>query len=202
MTRAAIEAHAADVEWVSEERIGSEVRRMLAAPTPSRAVELMAATGILATTLPELEQLPADATRRALATLDLYEREDVLGNVAALQRVAAERLEEMAARFELIDEGAPEGRLLVDAELAHHGVEAAALLGDGVVGRLGVVPLAALGVGTVLLSSVYWIFNFLGIGTQTEVARAAGGGQGQSARSMVGASGPPDAPAMGQEART
>ena len=65
MTRAAIEAHAADVEWVSEERIGSEVRRMLAAPTPSRAVELMAATGILATTLPELEQLPADATRRA-----------------------------------------------------------------------------------------------------------------------------------------
>jgi 4-aminobutyrate aminotransferase-like enzyme len=38
----------------------------------------------------------------ALATLDLYEREDVLGNVAALQRVAAERLEEMAGRFEAI----------------------------------------------------------------------------------------------------
>jgi MATE family multidrug resistance protein len=42
------------------------------------------------------------------------------------------------------------------------------------VARLGAAPLAALGVGTVLLSSVFWIFNFLGIGTQTEVAHALG----------------------------
>ena len=40
------------------------------------------------------------------------------------------------------------------------------------VARLGSTPLAALGVGTVLLSSVFWVFNFLGIGTQTEVAHA------------------------------
>ena len=40
------------------------------------------------------------------------------------------------------------------------------------IARLGAVPLAALGVGTVLLSSTFWIFNFLGIGTQTEVAHA------------------------------
>jgi 4-aminobutyrate aminotransferase-like enzyme len=38
----------------------------------------------------------------ALATLDAYEREDVLGNVAALEAVAASRLGELAARHERI----------------------------------------------------------------------------------------------------
>jgi MATE family multidrug resistance protein len=42
------------------------------------------------------------------------------------------------------------------------------------VARLGAAPLAALGVGTVLLSSTLWMFNFLGVGTQTEVAHALG----------------------------
>jgi len=54
------------------------------------------------------------------------------------------------------------------------------------VARLGAAPLAALGVGTVLLSSVYWIFNFLGIGTQTEVARAAGAGHRDRAAEVTG----------------
>ena len=40
--------------------------------------------------------------------------------------------------------------------------------------RLGAESLAALGVGTVTLSGIFWIFNFLGIGTQTEVAQAYG----------------------------
>jgi len=40
--------------------------------------------------------------------------------------------------------------------------------------RLGAVPLAGLGIGTVALSSVFWIFNFLSIGTQTEVAQSIG----------------------------
>ena len=44
------------------------------------------------------------------------------------------------------------------------------------VARLGAVPLAGLGVGAAVLSSVFWVFNFLGIGTQTEVARGEGGG--------------------------
>lgn len=43
------------------------------------------------------------------------------------------------------------------------------------VARLGAAPLAALGVATTLLSSVFWVFNFLAIGTQTEVSRAHGG---------------------------
>jgi len=70
MTRAAMTAHAADVEWVSEERIGSEIRRMLTAPGPSRAMRLMADTGILATALPEFDALPEQLRERSLATLD------------------------------------------------------------------------------------------------------------------------------------
>jgi len=42
------------------------------------------------------------------------------------------------------------------------------------VARLGAGPAAALGVATVILSSAFWVFNFLGIGTQTAVARAHG----------------------------
>lgn len=42
------------------------------------------------------------------------------------------------------------------------------------VARLGAAPAAALGAGTALLSSTFWVFNFLGIGTQTEVARLRG----------------------------
>jgi len=49
------------------------------------------------------------------------------------------------------------------------------------VSRLGPVPLAALGVGTIALSSMFWIFNFLGIGSQTEVAQALGRQKGQQA---------------------
>ncbi len=48
------------------------------------------------------------------------------------------------------------------------------LVDTAFVARLGAEALAALGVGTISLSSVFWIFNFLGIGTQTEVAQAAG----------------------------
>lgn len=40
--------------------------------------------------------------------------------------------------------------------------------------RLGAAPTAGLGVATTLLSGVLWIFNFIGIGTQTEVARSLG----------------------------
>ena len=42
------------------------------------------------------------------------------------------------------------------------------------VARLGAESLAALGAGTVALSSVFWVFNFLGIATQTEVAQEYG----------------------------
>jgi tRNA nucleotidyltransferase (CCA-adding enzyme) len=100
MTRAAMAAHAADVAWVSEERIGSEVRRMLDMPRPASAFRLLRETGILATTIPELAALAGHqgggesdtdpdrsdrgegAFERALAALD----------VATAERAGDERL--------------------------------------------------------------------------------------------------------------
>lgn len=59
------------------------------------------------------------------------------------------------------------------------------LVDTGFVAQLGVGPLAALGVGTAALSSVFWVFNFLGIGTQTEVARADGRGAAADAARLT-----------------
>jgi len=50
------------------------------------------------------------------------------------------------------------------------------LVDTAFVAQLGTAPLAALGISAALLSGVFWIFNFLGIGTQTEVASALGAG--------------------------
>lgn len=58
------------------------------------------------------------------------------------------------------------------------------LVDTAFVARLGSAELAALGVGTMALSSVFWIFNFLGISTQTDVARADGRGD-TDGRAMV-----------------
>ena len=51
-----------------------------------------------------------------------------------------------------------------------------ALVDTAFISSLGVIPLAALGVGTTALSSLFWMFNFLGVGAQTEVAQAFGKG--------------------------
>lgn len=50
------------------------------------------------------------------------------------------------------------------------------------VARLGSTPLAALGVAVTLLGSLFWVFNFLGIGTQTAVAQASGRDDAVAAR--------------------
>lgn len=47
-------------------------------------------------------------------------------------------------------------------------------------------PLAALGVGTAALSSIFWVFNFLGIGAQTDVAQASGAGEERRAARIMG----------------
>ncbi|MEO6349705.1 MAG: HD domain-containing protein [Candidatus Limnocylindrales bacterium] len=54
LTLAAMGDTAATVRWVSRERIGTEVTRMVAADPPSRAFEILAATNVLAESLPEL----------------------------------------------------------------------------------------------------------------------------------------------------
>ncbi len=51
---------------------------------------------------------------------------------------------------------------------------------------LGAGPLAALGAGAVVLSGTLWVFNFLGVGTQTEVAQALGAGDRGRARDVTG----------------
>lgn len=48
------------------------------------------------------------------------------------------------------------------------------LIDTAFVARLGSEALAALGVGTVILTSGMWLFNFLSVGSQTEVSQAKG----------------------------
>ncbi len=54
------------------------------------------------------------------------------------------------------------------------------------VARLGAAPAAALGVGVSVLSAVLWVFNFVGIGTQTDLARLSGAGHGEEQRASAG----------------
>ena len=60
-----------------------------------------------------------------------------------------------------------------------------ALIDTAFVSSLGSISLAALGAGTTALSSLFWVFNFLGIGAQTEVAQADGRGQPEQARQIA-----------------
>ena len=60
-----------------------------------------------------------------------------------------------------------------------------ALVDTAFISSLGVVPLAALGVGTTALSSLFWMFNFLGVGAQTEIAQLFGGGKEDQAGGIL-----------------
>lgn len=53
-TRDAMRRHADDVRWVSRERVGIELRRMLEADPPSRAFRILEQTGLLGPTFPDL----------------------------------------------------------------------------------------------------------------------------------------------------
>ena len=59
------------------------------------------------------------------------------------------------------------------------------LVDTAFVARLGTETLAALGVGTVVMSSCLWLFNFLTVGSQTEVSQALGRGQLQQGRKIA-----------------
>lgn len=50
----------------------------------------------------------------------------------------------------------------------------------------GVSALAALGVGTSALSSIFWIFSFLGVGTQTQTAQLSGKLQNEKIAELAG----------------
>lgn len=53
------------------------------------------------------------------------------------------------------------------------------------VSQLGAEPLAALGVGTIALTTIYWVFSFLSVSTQTEVAQAMGNQNPQRATEIT-----------------
>lgn len=59
------------------------------------------------------------------------------------------------------------------------------LVDTAFVARLGTETLAALGVGTVVMSSCLWLFNFLSVGSQTEVSQALGRGQLHQGRKIA-----------------
>ncbi|MFT5144017.1 MAG: MATE family multidrug resistance protein [Rhodothermales bacterium] len=59
------------------------------------------------------------------------------------------------------------------------------LVDTAFVARLGSESLSGLGAGAIALSSIFWIFNFLGIGTQTEVAKGDGAGQTDHVRKIA-----------------
>jgi tRNA nucleotidyltransferase/poly(A) polymerase len=72
-TLAAVQRMAGEISQVSAERIGMELRRMLVDPARTRAVSLLAETGLLAVVLPDVAEL--DASRmlqigRRLAALE------------------------------------------------------------------------------------------------------------------------------------
>jgi tRNA nucleotidyltransferase/poly(A) polymerase len=84
-TLAAMRATADTVQWVSAERIGDELRKMLRADQPSRALAILADTGALEHALPELaaqrgvaqDKAPGmDLWAHCLATLDAAARLD------------------------------------------------------------------------------------------------------------------------------
>ncbi|WP_432737165.1 MATE family efflux transporter [Maridesulfovibrio sp. FT414] len=58
------------------------------------------------------------------------------------------------------------------------------LVDTAFVSRLGAEAMAALGIGTMVFSSVFWVFGFLGVGTQTEVSQALGRGDTTRAASL------------------
>ena len=60
------------------------------------------------------------------------------------------------------------------------------LVDTAFVSRLGTPSLAALGIGTTVLTSIFWVFNFLQIGTQTETGRLLGAGDRSRARELFG----------------
>jgi tRNA nucleotidyltransferase/poly(A) polymerase len=78
-TLAAMARHAADVEFVSPERVGAELRRLLAGPAPSTGLRILHETGLLASLMPQLaaqEGIPQakipgkDLWEHTLATVD------------------------------------------------------------------------------------------------------------------------------------
>jgi tRNA nucleotidyltransferase/poly(A) polymerase len=89
-TRKAMVAHAGDIGWVSEERVGDELRRMLGLDAPARAVGLLHEIGLLAGAVPELAALSRARLARALDALEAAASIDSGGERVRLAALLAE----------------------------------------------------------------------------------------------------------------
>ena len=70
--------------------------------------------------------------------------------------------------------------------LANITVPLLGLVDTGVIGQLGsAVPLGAVGIGAVILSSVYWVFGFLRMGTTGLTSQAHGAGNLEEVRALL-----------------
>ena len=120
-TLAAMSATAETVRWVAAERIGEELRKMLRADQPSRALAILADTGVLRFALPELDAQRGIAQDKAPG-MDLWAH-----CLAAVD--AAARLDPGNARLRLAalvhDIGKPD--TLADGHFIGHDTEGARL---------------------------------------------------------------------------
>jgi tRNA nucleotidyltransferase (CCA-adding enzyme) len=100
----AMRRHAADIGWVSGERVGSELRRLLSSPKPSIGLRVLADSGILGHLMPEL------AAQRGIPQAKI-DGNDLWDHTLLTVDAAAERRpgdEGMALAALLHDAGKPE----------------------------------------------------------------------------------------------
>ena len=100
----AMRRHAVDVAWVSGERVGSELRRLLSSPKPSIGLRVLADSGILEHLVPELAA-QRGIPQAKIAGNDLWDHTLLTVDAAAERHPADER---MALAALLHDAGKPE----------------------------------------------------------------------------------------------
>lgn len=112
---AACARFSAGIETISRERIGAEMRKLLAAPDPSPAVASMAAAGVLGVVLPgaEARALPVLVHLEQGLPARWIRRLAVLGGAGAADRLRLSRAEarDLAALRDALAEGPPPAEL-------------------------------------------------------------------------------------------
>jgi tRNA nucleotidyltransferase/poly(A) polymerase len=103
-TLAGMRRHSADVAWVSGERVGSELRRLLTSPRPSVGLRVLAESGLLEHLVPELAAQHGIAQAKIVGN-DLWDHTLLTVDAAAERHRGNER---MAFAALLHDAGKPE----------------------------------------------------------------------------------------------
>ena len=124
------------LDQLSAERVWAELRRLLSAPDPSRALLWMRQAGVLTRVLPESEKWGIDGLHPLVAAeADLGWRADPLLRLASIVPPDAERMDAMARRLRLSNADAERLRLWAsarkpDPKTPESGLAAALYAGD------------------------------------------------------------------------